>query len=346
MTFVKTFESFRSSALTEAVDKANISKISPKEGELERWSIVLKSGSEGSISDKNPAQTILDKLVANGDFKTWWTSARLGANGATPADKTLGIVYSGPSGKKNLIGRDVAKAEIAFRLYSVQSLSDITANQKAAAAISYDVTKVKPLAVATVPGSDVKLAVWHEEDLPKITLGGSITATDKAGKVLPIDSVYPEYMASQGQSATDKSTVTTDTTTAATSATTTNTTAATNTSTSTAATTSYVTLKKAASFSQQVQDLQKKIKAIGGEAAIALGKLGADGKYGGGTANAISKIVGSSTPVVEITAEVSDKLNAAFANLTQAQIDAANPKKSDTPVKPKNPVKPKENPGF
>jgi hypothetical protein len=282
----------------------------------------------------------------NGDFKNWWTTTKFEG---TPASMTLGIVYSGVMNKTNLVGKEVAKAEIAFVTYRRQHTGESAGVDKPAADVFYDVTKAEPIATATVSGSKIPLAVWHQEKLIDIKLAQPVPARDKSGKLIEIDKVYPSYMKSEGQSATDKPTTTdatTAATTAATSATTTNTATSANTSTSTAATTTYVGIKKAAGFSQPVQDLQKKIKALGGDSAAALGKAGADGKYGSGTANAIAKIVGSSTPVDDITADISAKLDAAFANLTQAQIDAANTKIAETPTVVKKPKKPKLNPGF
>ena len=343
MTFVKTFESFRSSSLTEAVDKANITKISPEADELARWKVVLKSGSADSISNDAPIQSIIDSLVMNGDFKNWWNTARFDG---TPASMTLGIVYSGVTNKTNLVGKEVAKAEIAFVQYRRQAAGVIAAPGKAAADIFYDVTNAEPKATANVAGSTIPLMVWHQEKLPMIKLGQPVNAKNKAGKLIEIDKVYPAYLAKEGQDTS--ATVTTDTTTVAPVQSTVGKTEPGETPTQSASTTStvYVGLKKAAGFSQPVQDLQKKIMAKGGDSAAALGKLGADGKYGSGTATAIGKLVNNGTPVDDINADISAKLDAALKDLTQAQIDAANPKKADTPVKPKNPVKPKENPGF
>jgi hypothetical protein len=339
MTFVKTFESFRSTSLTEAVDKANITKISPEAGELARWKVVLKSGSD-SISNEAPIQSIIDSLVMNGDFKNWWTTTKFDGS---PASMTLGIVYSGVMNKTNLVGKEVAKAEIAFVAYRRQHTGESAGVDKPAADVFYDVTKAEPIATATVSGSKIPLAVWHQEKLIDIKLAQPVPARDKSGKLIEIDKVYPAYMKSEGQSATDKPTTTDTTTTAPTTAT--SATSA-NTSTSTAATTSFVDLKKAPGFNQKVQDLQKKIMTKGGDAAAALGKFGADGKYGSGTANAIGKLVNNGTPVDAINAEISAKLDVAFKDLTQAQIDAANTKNADTPtvVKPKAKITP--DPGF
>jgi hypothetical protein len=341
MTFVKTFESFRSTSLTEAVDKANITKISPEAGELARWKVVLKSGSD-SISNEAPIQSIIDSLVMNGDFKNWWTTTKFDGS---PASMTLGIVYSGVMNKTNLVGKEVAKAEIAFVAYRRQHTGESAGVDKPAADVFYDVTKADPIATATVSGSKIPLAVWHQEKLIDIKLAQPVPARDKSGKLIEIDKVYPSYMKSEGQSATDKPT-TTDTTTSAPTTSNQATSLPQASQGSQSNSTVFVDLKKATGFNQTVQDLQKKIMAKGGDAAAALGKFGADGKYGSGTANAIGKLVNNGTPVDAINAEISAKLDAAFKDLTQAQIDAANTKKADTPtvVKPKAKITP--DPGF
>ena len=354
MTFVKTFESFRASSLTEAVDKANITKISPEAGELARWKVVLKSGSADSISNEEPIQSIIDSLVMNGDFKNWWNTARFDG---TPASMTLGIVYSGVMNKTNLVGKEVAKAEIAFVQYRRQAAGVIAGPGKAAADIFYDVTKAEPKATANVAGSTIPLMVWHQEKLPMIKLGQPVNAKNKDGKLIEIDNVYPAYLAKEGQNISAAASAIPKTGTE------TNgqepseyekkmkAYQQTDSQPQSASTTSavYVGLKKAAGFSQPVQDLQKKIMAKGGDAAAALGKFGADGKYGGGTATAIGKLVNNGTPVDDINAEISAKLDAAFKDLTQAQIDAANTKKAEkpaAPVKPREKVKPMPSDGL
>jgi hypothetical protein len=260
----------------------------------------------------------------NGDFKNWWTTTKFEG---TPASMTLGIVYSGVMNKTNLVGKEVAKAEIAFVTYRRQHTGESAGVDKPAADVFYDVTKAEPIATATVSGSKIPLAVWHQEKLIDIKLAQPVPARDKSGKLIEIDKVYPSYMKSEGQSATDKPT-TTDTTTVSP---TTSTQTVDSPQGSQSNSTTFVDLKKAPGFNQKVQDLQKKIKTLGGDAATALGKFGADGKYGSGTANAIGKLVNNGTPVDSINAEISAKLDAAFVNLTQAQIDAAN-KKVEKPV--------------
>ena len=71
MSFVKTFEQFKSVPLNEAAEPI---QVQAKEGELSRWKVVLRSRDEETISDKNPAQTIARELAEFGGFKKWWNS--------------------------------------------------------------------------------------------------------------------------------------------------------------------------------------------------------------------------------------------------------------------------------
>lgn len=331
MTFVKTFEQFKTVEVTEAKDTPNIKKIEPKPGETARWSIVLKSGDEQTISNANPTQSLLNYLVLNGEFKTWYASQTTppGTGISTPVKRLLGVVYSGVSNKTNLVGKEVAKAEIAFIPYSKQATSGLDSKKASPtstyAEVMYDLSKSPARATANVDGVG-KLMVWNSEDLPKIKLETPKIALNKDGSYKLFDEVSPETMVDNGtitaptQPETsynkidpklglkpgETGTVTAFTYLAQAAA---------------AGTTPINGIKRTSTFDQKIQDLQKKIIAKGGPAADSINaKGGAVGKYGSGTAKAIGILAGTNKEENEITPDLATKIDAALKDVTPEMI--------------------------
>jgi hypothetical protein len=312
MTFVKTFEEFKTVEVTEARDTPNIKKIDPQSGETARWSIVLKSGDEQTISNANPTQSLLNYLVLNGEFKTWYSSK---INGI-PATHLLGVVYSGVSNKTNLVGKEVAKAEIAFIPYAKQATSGLDSKKTSPtdtyAEVMYDLSKSPARATATVEGAG-KLMIWNSEDLPKIKIETPKIALNKNGSYKLFDDVTPSTMVDAGTitAPAAQAATTTDTTTVA----------PTTNKTATTGSTAITGIKRTSTFDQKIQDLQKKIIAKGGPAADSINaKGGAVGKYGSGTANAIGILVGTNKEENEITADLATKIDTALKDVTPEMI--------------------------
>lgn len=93
---------------------------------------------------------------------------------------------------------------------------------------------------------------------------------------------------------------------------------------------SFSGLAKSLKYNASVQDLQKKIIALGGDGANTIkSKGGADGKYGDATATAVGQVLGTG-PVATITDDIAKQLNDKFKDLTQSQIDAVQGKKPAT----------------
>lgn len=341
MSFVKTFEQFKSVPLNEAAEPI---QVQAKEGELSRWKVVLRSRDEETISDKNPAQTIARELAEFGGFKKWWNSYIKGI----PVEKSLAIIYSGVSGKKNLFGKEVAKAEIAFYPYLRQAQGVQASGGGPAATVSYDVTQAEPVATTQVEGSDVPLMVWHAEDLPKIKINyepGFIQARDKSNKLINFDLVNPPYMYKNGNHSTGQpASASQSTQTAQNTASTQSTQTAQNTSTTSpemiAVTDKFVGLQMNNAFNQLAKDLQEIIIKNGSETrptdstklrdydtrVSAATKIrtdgGADGRYGNATATAIGVLIGSNQAEANVTKEVADKIAAALTAITPAQASA------------------------
>lgn len=369
MSFIKTFEQFKSVPLNEAAEPI---QVQAKEGELSRWKVVLRSRDEDTISDKNPAQTIARELAEFGGFKKWWNSYIKGI----PVEKSLAIIYSGVSGKKNLFGKEVAKAEIAFYPYLRQAQGVQASGGGPAATVSYDVTQAEPVATTQVEGSDVPLMVWHAEDLPKIKINyepGFIQARDKSNKLINFDLVNPPYMYKNGNHSTGQPASTSQSTQVSQNTSTDQTTQ--NTSTASpemiAVTDKFVGLQMNNAFNQLVKDLQEIIIKNGSETrptdstklkdydtrVSAATKIrtdgGADGLYGNATATAIGVLIGSNQAETTVTKEVADKIAAALTAITPVEASSLigavkkSATKGSTGSRSKTGTKkPKPNPGF
>lgn len=374
MSFVKTFEQFKTGSLTEARFSGDVSKVQAKAGELARWSIVLKNKDQDTISDKNPSETLVGELSRSGEFRKWWFTTD--QNGV-PVQKSLAIVYSGVSGKTNLLGRKVAKAEVAFLPYMKDDIAEMAPDRTPAAVVFYDVTKAEPVATAQIQGSGHKLMAWHEEDLDKMkvtTPSGYSPIFDNKGQRVSINLVYPAYayenklslvgaakpstQAGGEPTTPNKEDKPTDSPISNQPAS----------AEMVAVTDKFVGLKMNNAFNQLVKDLQEIIIQNGSGARPSDANLlkdydtrvnaatkirtdgGADGFYGNATATSIGVLIGSNQAVGEVTKEVADKLAASFTGITPADAAALIGKaKSSKPTGGKGSAggyKPKPNPGF
>lgn len=349
MSFIKTFEQFKTGPIDEAGFSGNITRIQEKAGEIARWKIVLRNKDKDTISSKNPAATLLGELSRNGEFKNWWSTVRIEG---FPVQKSLPIVYSGVSNKTNLFGKEVAKAEIAFLKYMKDAKGVVAPNGEPAAIVYFDVTKAEPVAEVDVEGAGVKLMAWHEEDLSKMEINfepGFVQAKDKQGKLIPIDLVNPPYMYANGLSVGDKpsdstaSTQAGETTDKKDQAQTPDLLAGLSPTGASAemiaVTDKFIGLKMNNAFNQLVKDLQEIIIKNGSGARPSDANLlkdydtrvsaatkirtdgGADGIYGNATATSIGVLIGTNQAVAEVTKEIADKLAASFTGITLA--DAA-----------------------
>lgn len=350
MSFIKTFEQFKTGPINEAGFSGNITRIQEKPGEIARWKVVLRNKDKDTISSKNPSATLLGELSRNGEFKNWWSTVRIEG---FPVQKSLAIVYSGVSNKTNLFGKEVAKAEIAFLKYMEDARGVVAPNGEPAAIVYYDVTKAEPVAEVDVEGAGVKLMAWHEEDLSKMKINfepGFIQAKDKQGKLIPIDLVNPPYMYQNGLTVGAKPADADSSTQAGeqgadkkdqtqapdllgglapTGAS----------AEMIAVTDKFIGLKMNNVFNQLAKDLQEIIIKNGSGARPTDANLlkdydtrvsaatkirtdgGADGLYGNATATSIGVLIGTNQAVAEVTKEVADKLAASFTGITPA--DAA-----------------------
>jgi len=340
MTLIKTFDEFKKPPIIdEAREVTKISAATPETGELKRWNVVLRSGTEGAVDVANPSNTILRELSQDPDFKKWWMETNTNANSVKiPNHNSLAIIDLGVSNKTNLIGQKVFKAQVAFLPYS-----DQLRGKKDAMEVMYDVTKTPHRASHPVEGSNFELAAWNKTDLPALTVKTPIEAKDKnTGKFVTVELVGPAYMEKNGApngvatlaTPSPDNSVTTTTTAAGT----------TPAGTTPAGTTTKVGLKSSNVFSQEVKDLQNKILANGGDAAAKIKAVGgADGKYGNATATAIGILTGTPTvPVIDITQDIADKLNTVLKDVKVA----APVVKPDTTKKPTGKKQASADPGF
>lgn len=377
MSFIKTFEQFKTVPMHEAGFSGSVTKIQPKADELVRWKVVLRYKDQNTISEKNPAKSIIDELARNGEFKNWWNNFMI--DGKFPAEKALAIIYTGVSGKKNLFGKEVAKAEVAFFQFGEDSLSGIAPNGSQAGTVFYDVTKIAPLAETAVDGSNVMLTVWHEEDLPKMKIKGTpgfIEAKDKSGAYIPLRFVNPPYMHKNGLGVGEtpsgkpeqgKSDGKPDSGAGAGADVLNAVSLGAASPEMIAVTDKFIGLKMNNAFNQLAKDLQEIIIKNGGGVrptdanqlkdydtrVSAATKIrtdgGADGLYGNATATSIGVLIGTNQAVAEVTKEVADKLAAAFTGVSAADAAALIGKSASTgsPARGSGSgKKPKPNPGF
>jgi len=359
MTLIKTFEEFNKPAvIDEARTVGNVSVANPEKTlldsktlEVKRWNVVIRSGEEGNVDVKNPSDTLLNTLAKDSDFKKWWLGSDLTIEGVSyPNTALLAIIDLGVQNKTNLIGQKVFKAQIAFLPYiKMRSGGD------GAITVNYDVTKVPHSASTQVEGSTDMLVAWNKTDLPKLmvlvkdkdgkVIDNAIIAKDKKTganiKTSPENLVTPAYVEENGAPG-GIYTAAANAVVAANGVTTTTTTAAPGTA-AVVATTIKAGLKSSNSFSQEVQDLQNKILANGGDAAAKIKAVGgADGKYGNATATAIAILTGTpAVPVIDITQDIADKLNTVLKDVKVAAPVVKQPDAST-----QNKKAPKKDPGF
>lgn len=286
--------------ITEATDKDKITKVTPQDGEVARWRVVLKKGSE-NIAD-NAVPQVIAELAKDKDFQDWWNTAAevKDADSSTTqsakGSQLIAFAHKIKEQDKNLFGKEVAKYEIGFRVYAVMMPNGKTY-------VNYDVAKAQPKGSIKVGDSGASLKVWSDEDIKTMKL------QDK--KEVGAADVYAETnpaVQSAISTAVSGNSGTTTTTTAAPTGSTQSATASTSAS-------PYVGLKlnpKAADA--KVKELQTKILALNNTASAKIKAVGgADGKYGKATATAIGILVGSNKEENEITQEIATKLDAELA---------------------------------
>jgi hypothetical protein len=318
MTFIKTFEAFKnqSSQVSEkAISGGSVTKETPKSGELARFTVVLKAtGDNDTISDANPAQSALDHLVNNQEFKTWYSDKTTSADAAgqpfTSLNSTsIAFVETGKHRQAGFLKREKATETFIFKRIGSASTTDKNMSE-----LNYDVKKFPAQAKSNLSSGGTVYA-WNAEQEKDMTLSPS-KKMQIALNDLTVDAAMKDTTSQAGTQAASSSTASSSGTqgsagTSGTSA------VAASTSSTAAQSPSYVGLKKSSTFDQKVQDLQKTIIAKGGTAADTIKtKGGSDGKYGAATASAIGSLIGTNKEENEITADIDAKLKTALAGVT------------------------------
>lgn len=318
MSFIKTFQDFTRQPVQvseKMISGGSVTKgtANLQAGELGRFTVVLKATAENdTISDANPAQSALEMLISNQEFKTWYansTTVSIGSNISNVINNsnTVCFIETGKHRQAGLLKREKATETFVFKV-----LATTAAGTEAKSEIKYDLSKFPTQAKAQVATGGTIYA-WNSEQEADMKLSKTVTV-DIPFKDLTIDSVMK-----LGKAATQPAaTVSTASTASSGQADSTQTQAQTGTSgAGTTSTAKYAGLKSSSSFDQKVQDLQKLIVAKGGNAAASINsKGGADGKYGSGTANAIGILIGTNKEEKEITADIDAKLQTALAGVT------------------------------
>jgi hypothetical protein len=315
MKIVKTFEDFKnnvSQVSEKAISGGSVTKETAKDGELARFTVVLKATSDNAaaISDANPAQSALELLVNNQEFKSWYSESTTysisGNTFTTPNAASIAFIETGKHRQAGFLKREKATETFVFKKIGLPSSSYRDKSE-----LSYDVKKFPAQAKAT-SSSGATIYAWNVEQEKDMTLSPAKQMT------VPLDSLTVDLaMKTETPSQpASKSSTSTDTGSAGTAGT-----AAAPVATNTSQAPSYLGLKLTQTFDKKVQDLQKTIIAKGGPAADAIvAKGGAIGKYGSGTASAIGIIVGTNKAENEITADIDAKLKTALAGVTADQI--------------------------
>ena len=314
MKIVKTFEDFKnnlSQVSEKAISGGAVTKETAKGDELARFTVVLKATSDNAatISDANPAQSALELLVNNQDFKSWYsqitTVSQSGMNFDIPNSASIGFIETGKHRQAGFLTREKATETFVFK--RIGKPSNTITDQSA---LSYDVKKFPAQAKAT-SSSGATIYAWNAEqekdmtlsqaipvnvNISKLTVDVAMKTSAAAVKTAEVDVVTPGT-GSQGSQGSQGSAGT-----------------AGNSSTQTP---KYAGLKLTQTFDKKIQDLQKLIVAKGGDAAAAItAKGGAIGKYGSGTAKAIGILAGTNKEENEITADIDAKLQTALAGVT------------------------------
>ena len=165
MKIVKTFEDFKnnlSQVSEKAISGGSVTKETPKDGELARFTVVLKATSDNdTISDANPAQSALELLVNNQEFKGWYsnsaTYSRSGNVFTTPNTSSIAFIETGKHRQAGFLKREKATETIIFKRIGLPSSTD--PNQ---CELTYDVKKFPAQAKAT-NSSGSTIYAWNAE---------------------------------------------------------------------------------------------------------------------------------------------------------------------------------------
>lgn len=319
MTFIKTFETFKNQSLQiseKAISGGSVTKETPKSGELARFTVVLKATSDNdTISDANPAQSALDHLVNNQEFKTWYSDKTTSADAAgqpfTSLNSTsIAFIETGKHRQAGFLKREKATETFIFKRIGSASTTDKNASE-----LNYDVKKFPAQAKSNLSSGGTVYA-WNAEQEKDMTLNPA-KKMQIALNDLTVDAAMKDTTSQAGTQAASSSAASSSGTQGSAGTSGTSAVAA----STTAQAPSYVGLKKSSTFDQKVQDLQKTIIAKGGTAADSIKtKGGADGKYGAATASAIGSLIGTNKEENEITADVDAKLKTALAGVTADQL--------------------------
>jgi hypothetical protein len=316
MKIVKTFEDFKNNNISQVSEKAisggAVTKETPKGDELARFTVVLKATSDNAatISDANPAQSALELLVNNQDFKSWYSEitavSQSGQNFDIPNSVSIGFIETGKHRQAGFLTREKATETFVFK--RIGKPSNTITDQSA---LSYDVKKFPAQAKAT-SSSGATVYAWNAEQEKDMTLSQAIPVNVNIAQ-LTVDTAMKTSAAAVKTADVDVVTSGTGSQGSQGSAGTAG--------TSSTQTQKYAGLKLTQTFDQRIQDLQKLIVAKGGDAAAAItAKGGAIGKYGSGTAKAIGILIGTNKEENEITADIDAKLQTSLAGVTADQI--------------------------
>ena len=345
MKIVKTFEDFKnnlSQVSEKAISGGSVTKETSKEGELARFTVVLKATSDNAaaISDANPAQSALELLVNNQEFKNWYSASTTysisGNTFTTPNTASIAFIETGKHRQAGFLKREKATETFVFKKIGLPS-----STYRDKSELSYDVKKFPAQAKAT-SSSGATIYAWNVEQEKDMTLSParkmevalSELTVDAAMKIEAKPISQPTASSSTAGSAGTSGSAGTPAASAGTSST---------------QTPKYAGLKLTQTFDQKIQDLQKLIVAKGGDAAAAItAKGGAIGKYGSGTAKAIGILAGTNKEENEITADIDAKLQTALAGVTVPATAATTKTGSGTAAKPATKPKAvaKADPGF
>lgn len=318
MSFVKTFQEFKTQASSiseKAISGGSVTKETAKAGELARYTVVLKATADNdTISDANPAQSALDMLVSNQEFKGWYAGTSSLKDAAEREfdimnSQSIAFVETGKHRQAGFLKREKATETFVFKPIGRRAF-----NTEGESDLNYDLSKFPTQAKSTISSGGTVYA-WNSEQEAEMKL-----ATKKRVKIpfaqLTVDSAMnakastpePEKSSATGTSGSAGTAGTSGSAgTAGTS----------GTASGSATTAKYAGLKLTQTFDQKIKDLQSLIIAKGGDAAASINaKGGAVGKYGAGTAKAIGILIGSNKEENEITADIDAKLQAALAGVT------------------------------
>lgn len=202
MSIIKDFDQFNESLINE-MESNEPKMITPKNGEIARWRIVLRSGSPGTINTSKPEETLIRELSENGAFKAWWNKPpapnkegqKNVAQDYRPNTQYLPILYMDKYKQSNWLGKEVAKAEIAFVRFVKTKLGKSQDGHNTGE-VCYDVTRRAPISIVPVEGG-TEFGVWDEQSLTDCSIKnatGWLDAIDKKRKYIYYELITPPYM--------------------------------------------------------------------------------------------------------------------------------------------------------